>query len=95
MPRTCALPTLGILCLNTLDLQGPVWTSYRIWTASMSVSPRGGWEQGRVNGGQFLHLGLGGPHSGMPDNVLGRMALRGEKRGMGLPPAPMSPIVHL
>lgn len=53
------------------------------------------WEQGRVNGGQFLHLGLGGPHSGMPDNVLGRMALRGEKRGMGLPPAPMSPIVQL
>jgi len=45
------------------------------------------WEQGRVNSGQFLDLGLGGPHSGMPDSVLGRMVLRGEKRG-GIAPSP-------
>lgn len=59
----------------------------------MSVSPRGGW-LGVGNGGQWAVFGLGTgwpTYSGMPDSVLGMMALRGEKRGMGLsqPPCPL------
>lgn len=48
-----------------------------------------------MNSGPVLELGLGGPLSGMPDNVLGGMELRGEKRGMGLPPALAFPVVQI